>query len=416
MFFSPRSPRSVTHAAATTSDALNPASPSRDINAIVEDAAKRFGEMDDDLKSLLADMKDYQASMVQLNENRLKTARHMATFATANSPFANFVTPGIPEAPMKKAVVGTEVDSGSADSRSVATDEAAGGEAESSKTNEAEATSETKDKEVKTEEKEIEEKEVKVPAEKVEAVEKPKAKTEDAKPKADNESFEGVHQSAYNMSKKYHEQYGQYLIGYVENWEKVVSQRIHGLLIHYRELEESVMHYNKKVGGLLEKVDRSKSVRHKLAEKLDRNEIKEMGAVEARDTVGEHLYLYIEEVIERAWRDVFPLVLRSCRFEADFNAAQASILSDLVTVSDMIQSVGEDEDCDIMGRLGDLEKKHPEEVCTEENPFVKLTPRKKKEKQPDMPDIQEGGSADQGSEPQPPEDTLEVQPEDKLEV
>lgn len=53
-------------------DALNPASPSRDINAIVEDAAKRFDDMDNDLKSLMQDMKSYQTCMAQLNENRLK--------------------------------------------------------------------------------------------------------------------------------------------------------------------------------------------------------------------------------------------------------------------------------------------------------------------------------------------------------
>lgn len=67
---SPRSPRSV--ATPANPEALNPGSPNRDINAIVEDAAKRFEEMDDDLKSLVQDMKNYQKSMMELNENRLK--------------------------------------------------------------------------------------------------------------------------------------------------------------------------------------------------------------------------------------------------------------------------------------------------------------------------------------------------------
>jgi len=69
------SPKSSPKSKAPTTmspDALNPKSPSRDINAIVEDAAKRFDEMDKDLKSLLQDMKDYQESMAQVNENRLK--------------------------------------------------------------------------------------------------------------------------------------------------------------------------------------------------------------------------------------------------------------------------------------------------------------------------------------------------------
>jgi hypothetical protein len=215
--------------------------------------------------------------------------------------------------------------------------------------------------------------------------EEAKPKAEEAKPKAeDAKSFAGVHQSVSKLSKSYGEQYGTYLINYLESWERTVSQRVQGLLIHYRELQDNMTHYNKKVGGLLQKVDRKKSVGHRLSERLDRNEIKEMGAVEARDTVGEHLYLYIEEVMERAWRDVFPLLLRACRFEAQYSAAQANMLSGLVTVAERIQEIGEEEDCAVMGRLDDLEKKHPEEIFTEDNPFVKLTPRKKKEKQPEL--------------------------------
>lgn len=53
-------------------EALDPASPSRDINAIVEAAAKRFEEMDEELKSLMQDMKNYQAAMQDVSENRLK--------------------------------------------------------------------------------------------------------------------------------------------------------------------------------------------------------------------------------------------------------------------------------------------------------------------------------------------------------
>ena len=48
--------------------------------------------------------------------------------------------------------------------------------------------------------------------------------------KADLDSFAGVHQSIYELSKRHHEQYGTYLLKYVEDWERVVSDRIHGLL------------------------------------------------------------------------------------------------------------------------------------------------------------------------------------------
>jgi hypothetical protein len=352
--------------------------------------------MDDDLKALVQDMKNYQTSMMELNENRLKTAKHMEAFA-AKSPFEDVVSPPVL---MDKAVTGTEapVDSGSVASAASGESPA---EEEKEATNEEEAEAKTEDE--KEPEEAAEEKEPEDDTETEEKVEPaiasdetPEALTEtegvkeEVKPsiespkletKHDTDSFAGVHLLTYNLAKRHHDQYGNYLISYVEDWERVVSQRIHGLLIHYRELQENALHYNKKVGGLLHKVDKSKSVRHKLAEKLDRNEIKEMGAVEARDTVGEHLYLYIEEVMERAWRDVFPLLLRSCRFEADFCAATAGALANLVDVAANIQVLGEKEECVMMGRLDDLQKKHPEEVYTEENPFVKLTPRKTKAKE-----------------------------------
>jgi hypothetical protein len=69
----PLSPRSVAQDETPMNpEALNPASPSRDINAIVEAAAKRFEGMDEELKSLMQDMKNYQAAMQGVSENRLK--------------------------------------------------------------------------------------------------------------------------------------------------------------------------------------------------------------------------------------------------------------------------------------------------------------------------------------------------------
>jgi hypothetical protein len=316
----------------------------------------------------------------------------------ANAPFAAYVGSPLP------AVVGTEasIDSQEPGSTgSVASDEATGEVAreasiakdkpeitiEESEEKRLEPTTEVDEKtrdETKMTEEEVMEQVAAIEEACAEANDvKPKA--EDAKPKAeDAKSFAGIHQSVYKLSKSHGELYGTYLISYLENWEHTVSQRVHGLLIHYRELHDNMTHYSKKVEGLIEKVEGKQSVGHRLAEKLDRNEIKEMGAVEARDTVGEHLYLYIEEVMERAWRDVFPLLLRACRFEARCSVAQANTLSDLVTVAEGIQKVGEEDGCDVIGRLDELEKKHPEEILTEENPFVKLTSRKKQEKQPEL--------------------------------
>ena len=281
-----------------------------------------------------------------------QTAKHLESFA-ANSPFSKVISP----ISLTKAVVGAEVidhDAPTPDEDTTHEDS----KTEKQKVDPDEAKDMTKG--VKKEEK------VKFEAT---VTEIPAA----AKDKVNDVSFLAVHESVYNLSNKYHEQYNEYLIKYVEEWEHTVSSRVNGLLLRYRELHHTAEHYSTKVIGLMHKVDRTKSVREALAEKLDRNEIKEMGAFEARDTVAESLFLLIDEITERAWRDVFPLLLRTCRFEADLSAAQANLLSQLNTVLASLRNCGEDHDCTMTGRLNDLMHKHAQEIYTVENPFVKLT-------------------------------------------
>ena len=210
------------------------------------------------------------------------------------------------------------------------------------------------------------------------------------------DTFPAVFQSDYEMGKKYINQYDTYLIKYLVDWEHTVSTRVNGLLIHYKELQQNALHYQKKVSGLHAKVDKSKNVSRGLSEKLDRNEVKEMGANEARDTVGQHVFLLIDEVTERVWRDIYPLLLRALRFEADFSAQQSNLFSNLNAIADDLESIGKDYDCELLGRLDDIAKKHPVEIYTVENPFVQRKTLKSPPPQPILP--QADSSADEEAE------------------
>lgn len=68
----PSSPRSIS--------LMHPDASDRDINEIVEEAAARFDEFDKRLKLLIHDLKNHQASMMQLSESRLKV-RHNLGFS-----------------------------------------------------------------------------------------------------------------------------------------------------------------------------------------------------------------------------------------------------------------------------------------------------------------------------------------------
>lgn len=307
-----------------------------------------------------------------------QTAKHLESYA-ANSPFAKVISPNS----LTKAVVGTEVNDSASDD--APTDEAATDE--KIKTEGIDEDAKAEGQKVDPDNESIGDEEVAEAKDTTERVKKVKFEATvanipaDAEAKADEVSFMAVHEFVYNRSENYHEQYNEYLIKYAEEWEHTVSTRVNGLLIHYRELHQRAEHYSTKVVGLIHKVDKTNNVRDALAEKLDRNEIKEMGAFEARDTVGESLYLLIDEITERAWKDVYPLLLRACRFEADVSASEASLLSQLNTVAAALCNSGNDNGCEITGRLQDLMHKHTEEIYTVENPFVKMTPTKNVEKQ-----------------------------------
>ena len=59
----PTSPRSVVPGSPVKGD-------SHDVNAIVEDATKKFNDMDEQIKTLIQELKDQTAAMSKLNETR----------------------------------------------------------------------------------------------------------------------------------------------------------------------------------------------------------------------------------------------------------------------------------------------------------------------------------------------------------
>jgi len=60
--------------------------------------------------------------------------------------------------------------------------------------------------------------------------------------------------------------------------------------------------------------EKEKLVNPSKIEKLERNEVKLVGSREAHDKSGESLHLFLDEVVNRAWRDVYPLIQRTGTF------------------------------------------------------------------------------------------------------
>lgn len=175
-----------------------------------------------------------------------------------------------------------------------------------------------------------------------------------------------IAEASHKLTKTYAEQYQSSVIDYAEEWLKSVTSRIKSRLLEFEKLRSSLDHYVEKVAAMRKLGSGNKSLSPKRAEKLERNELKLNGTREAHHTYGQSLFLLIDEVTTRGWRDLYPLIVNSVHFDLNYSSDQSKLYAKLGTISDMLDEVAASDanDLDIEGRLEQLRKAAPEEVYT----------------------------------------------------
>ena len=102
------------------------------------------------------------------------------------------------------------------------------------------------------------------------------------------------------------------ILGYAVEWETIVTKRIDKDLKEVKQLQRNRLHYENKVSGLRQKVNRleskSKDVPQAMVEKLERNEQKLQKAFQAHEIRAAQLCVMIEEATHSGWKDLYPLV------------------------------------------------------------------------------------------------------------
>jgi len=222
-----------------------------------------------------------------------------------------------------------------------------------------------------------------------------------------NLSSIGVHLAAFELARDHAELFKSQIIDYVEEWHNVTTSRIKSRMIEFDRLKLNREHYEKKVqllvenaekastprsggggtqsssgsvgststsssggGGLLSILDdavkaSSGSIRRKKTDQLARNKLKLAGAREAHRIYGESLYLLIDEVVNRSWVDVYPVLLRSITFDVNQSQDIAAVYADSKALANELEKLGVDNDSvSLQGRLKDLRDLHPEEIYT----------------------------------------------------
>jgi len=181
-------------------------------------------------------------------------------------------------------------------------------------------------------------------------------------------SFASIVQTSYKLTKMYADQYDTQLIKYVEQWITTVSARVDSWMGEFADHTEKLTHYREKIEKLNHQVEmadtKQKTLPQRKLEKWERNKLKLNGAREAHDSYGESLYLLLEEIVERAWRDVFPVLLRTLEFQMNHSQDDAKVCTKLTTSIQELYRIGYEEGVSPQGRLEQLKTQKPEILYT----------------------------------------------------
>ena len=204
-----------------------------------------------------------------------------------------------------------------------------------------------------------------------------------------------VYLSAFQLGEDHAKLFKTSIIDYVTEWYEIVTSRVKARAIEFTRLKANLLHYQKKVQGLDESTEkarrqaestaskqpaptdtslrgmfnsmamtRSDSTRNKLETQLDRNRLKLDGAREVFTMYGQSLILLIDEVVNRAWRDVLPVLLRSINLDMHQSKSIASIYAASEALASELELLGMEHAVYFQGRLKEVKELHPEEIYT----------------------------------------------------
>lgn len=190
-------------------------------------------------------------------------------------------------------------------------------------------------------------------------------------------SYRSVHDQLGAKTKSYATKYKQFVIDYALEWEKVVNGRIQAGIKKAELLRRDLDHYQKKVESLRLAVNQAmakgKNVKSDTQEKLRRNEEKYMAAKQSYNIAATDLCILMEEVTERSWRDLHPMLIKVAQFDSTLANDESNMLSNLNQVVNKLKEVATANGLSPQPRLKDLASLKPELLSTRPGGVGNLT-------------------------------------------
>jgi len=174
-------------------------------------------------------------------------------------------------------------------------------------------------------------------------------------------SFAAVHLQLHKKNKAYHKKYIEHILTYASDWERILSTRVNKHLKHAEKLRVDLDHYQKKVEELNKDANKTmtkgKSVSDKGVDKLKRNEQKLVNARREHEQFVSDLCGFMEEIMERGWKDLHPLLVKMAQFDVTLSGEEAKLLSTgmVAVVGELKVLAGKHPNMNPTGRLKELE-------------------------------------------------------------
>lgn len=189
-------------------------------------------------------------------------------------------------------------------------------------------------------------------------------------------SYLSTHHNLANKNKQFAQRFAKFVIDYCIQWQQVVSARIDKTLKEAEKSRVEADHYQSKVESLRqaanEKLAKGKQVDAKSAEKLTRNEEKLMKIKEENNKCTADACLLVEELTDRAWRDLHPLLVKIIQFDMTISSEEAKAMGDLKAVVAELKSIAATHGISEDARLKDIETLEPADLSTGDSETVQV--------------------------------------------
>uniref|UniRef100_A0A7S4T3V8 Uncharacterized protein n=1 Tax=Ditylum brightwellii TaxID=49249 RepID=A0A7S4T3V8_9STRA len=147
-------------------------------------------------------------------------------------------------------------------------------------------------------------------------------------------AYANTHKRAVNSVQFSLERYQNEMITYVDEWETTISNRICTELRHVESLHKNWAKYDSKVASLKSASEKKTKKKDSDSVKIGRNESKLRTARKEYRRNLISLTLLTEEVTERGWKDLVPLMLKMLEFDIETSHESVELMERLKEVQD----------------------------------------------------------------------------------